>query len=147
MIDFFHTSRGHVLKDLAKLENDLLYLWTPVRDARELEEALEITRALRAVTDLGAPLPASIPVRSSRLVRAWHVLRILRGWGAKLVRHDRDPRQLSIALLRYAAHTLSFDEANEWQKRWALAAAEGHADAVAAAPQSPRARSSRMTSE
>ena len=46
VIDFFHAGPGHVLKDLAKFENDLLYLLTPIEDASQLLEALAITRAL-----------------------------------------------------------------------------------------------------
>jgi aminoglycoside phosphotransferase (APT) family kinase protein len=57
VIDFFHAGPGHVLKDLAKFENDLLYLLTPIEDASQLLEALAITRALRSVTDLRADLP------------------------------------------------------------------------------------------
>jgi nicotinamidase-related amidase/aminoglycoside phosphotransferase (APT) family kinase protein len=54
VIDFFHAGPGHVLKDLAKFENDLLYLLTPIEDASQLLEALAITRALRSVADLQA---------------------------------------------------------------------------------------------
>jgi aminoglycoside phosphotransferase (APT) family kinase protein len=32
VIDFFHARPGHVLKDLAKFENDLLYVLTPIED-------------------------------------------------------------------------------------------------------------------
>ncbi|MHC4391421.1 MAG: phosphatase domain-containing putative toxin, partial [Planctomycetota bacterium] len=127
LIDFFHTAPGHVLKDLAKLENDLLYIFTPLQ-AHELPEALELTRALRAVKDLRAPLaplPDTVTVPSLR--RAWETLRTLRAMAARLVASDRDPLQLSVALLRYAAHTMTFDESSEAQKRWALAAACGHA--------------------
>ena len=38
--------------------------------------------------------------------------------------------QMDIALLRYAAHTLSFDESSPLQKEWALAAACGFAEDV-----------------
>src|SRR5215813_8847843 len=70
VIDFFHAGRGHVLKDLAKFENDLLYLLTPIDDDAELREAISITLALREVADLRAPL-ADLPddVRSPQLVR------------------------------------------------------------------------------
>ncbi len=131
LIDFFHAHRGHVLKDVAKLENDLLYIFTPVDDEATLEEALRLTRALRAVRDLREPLP-DVPDGITRpaLVRAWHTLRTLRGIGGRLCRTDRNPVQLSVALLRYAVHTLSFDESSPWQKRWALAAACGHAEDV-----------------
>ena len=133
LIDFFHTARGHVLKDVAKLENDLLYIFTPVASEEELEEGLAITRALRRVDDLAAPLPDTLEgIRSPAFVRAWQTLRTLRAVAGGLVRSDRKPRQLSVALLRYAAHTLSFDESSPLQKRWALAAACGHADDVIA---------------
>ena len=54
VIDSFNSSAGHVLKDLAKFENDLLYLLTPLAGAGELAEALTLTRALRSVVDLRA---------------------------------------------------------------------------------------------
>jgi protein-tyrosine phosphatase/nicotinamidase-related amidase len=135
LIDFFHAHRGHVIKDLVKLENDLLYLFTPVATEAELVEAIALSRALRRVTDLAAPLPEAAPegVSAPALVRAWGVLRWLRARVARLVQSDRDPAQLSLALLRYAVHTLSFDEASLLQQRWAFAAACGHAEDYAAA--------------
>jgi protein-tyrosine phosphatase/Ser/Thr protein kinase RdoA (MazF antagonist) len=134
IIDFFHTARGHVLKDVAKLENDLCYILTPLASPAELAEALLVTRALRSVADLREPLPESPPegVRTPSLVRCWRCLRILRETAARLCREDRHPLQLSTALLRYAAHTLGFDESSELQKQWALEAAAGWADDVAA---------------
>ncbi len=124
VIDFFHAGPGHVLKDLAKFENDLLYLLTPIEDSSQLLEALAITRALRSVTDLQAGLPdRPDQVRSPQLVRAWDVLRVLRRIGGRVCREDRHPLQLQVALLRYAVHTLSFPEASPLQKQAALAAA------------------------
>ena len=124
VIDFFHAGPGHVLKDLAKFENDLLYVLTPIEDASQLLEALAITRALRSVTDLGAGLPARPgQVRSPQFVRAWEVLRVLRRIGGRVCHEDRHPLQLQAALLRYAVHTLSFPEASPLQKQSALAAA------------------------
>lgn len=134
IIDFFHTSRSHVLKDLAKLENDLLFVFTPIQDEAELGQALRITRALRAVTDFRAPLPESLEgVHSAHIVRAWDTVRVLRKWVAKLARSDRHPLQMSVARLRYAAHTLSFDESSKLQRTWALAAACGFAEDIQAA--------------
>lgn len=124
VIDFFHAGPGHVLKDLAKFENDLLYLLTPIEDSSQLLEALAITHALRSVTDLQAGLPERPDqVRSPQLVRAWDVLRVLRRIGGRVCREDRHPLQLQVALLRYAVHTLSFPEASPLQKQSALAAA------------------------
>lgn len=128
VIDFAHAHRGHVLRDLAKLENDLLYILTPLADEEALEEALAITRALRDVEDLREPLPEALrAVTRPEMQRSWAVLRMLRGFVAELCREDRDPTQLRVALLRYAGHTLSFDESSALQKKWALAAACGHA--------------------
>lgn len=133
VIDFFHTAPGHVLKDLAKLENDLLYLMTPVTSEADMREALVVTRALRAVEDLRAPLPERLlGLESPAFLRAWQTLRTLRAIGARLCREDRHPHQMDVALLRYAVHTLSFDEASPLQKEWALAAACGLAEDVMA---------------
>jgi len=124
VIDFFHAGPGHVLKDLAKFENDLLYLLTPIQDAAQLLEALAITRALRSVADLQAQLPdRPDEVRSPQFVRAWEVLQVLRRIGGQLCREDRHPLQLQVALLRFAVHTLTFPEASPLQRQSALAAA------------------------
>lgn len=128
VIDFAHAHRGHVLRDVAKLENDLLYILTRVEDEATFEEALALTTFLRSVEDLRAPLPERLEgLHSDGMKRSYAVLRVLRSLVAELCREDRDPTQLRIALLRYAGHTLSFDESSPWQKKWALAAACGHA--------------------
>ncbi|MCB9539796.1 MAG: dual specificity protein phosphatase family protein [Myxococcales bacterium] len=130
VIDFFHTARAHVLKDLAKLENDLLYIFTPVTEAT-FAQATALSAALAGVRDLRAPLPERVEgVTDPELRRAWRTVRLLRSLGAELVDSDRDPLQLRIASLRYAAHTLFFDESDAWQRRWALAAACDHAAAI-----------------
>ncbi len=128
IIDFFHAHRGHAIKDLAKLENDLLFIFTPLADEAELAQAITLSRALRGVHDLTAPLGDPPPeVTAPALVRAWRVLQWLRD---RVGRLSPDPRGLSVALLRYAVHTLSFDESSLLQKRWAFAAACGHAEDV-----------------
>ncbi|AKF09150.1 Putative tyrosine phosphatase-related protein [Sandaracinus amylolyticus] len=132
LIDFFHTKRGHVLNDVVKLENDLLYLFTCIDDERALATGRDMVDALYAVQDLRAPLgapPAAIAATPA-LARSWEILRVLRRIAASLVREDRDPTQLHVAALRYAAHTLSFDEASPLQKRLALHAAASHARAI-----------------
>ncbi|HLT37870.1 MAG TPA: dual specificity protein phosphatase family protein, partial [Enhygromyxa sp.] len=120
LIDFFHTRRAHVLMDLAKLENDLLYIFTPIASEAELREAFAVTDALLEVEDLWAPLPERCPSTLPQLVRAWATLRVLRSYHARLVHSDRAPLQLFVAMLRYAGHTLSFDEPTPLQLRWAL---------------------------
>jgi len=124
VIDFFHAARGHVLKDLAKLENDLLFILTPVADEAELVQALAITAALREVEDLAAPLPPMPDVVTApALQRAWDLVALLRRVAGRLCRDDTAPWQYDVARLRYAVHTLGFDESSPIQKQWALATA------------------------
>ena len=130
LIDFAHTKRGHVLGDLVKMENDLLFLFTKLRD-EDFAEGVALLGTLTAVEDLRAPLPETLPeVSSPVLARAWRFVRLLRSFGAAVVREDRDPRQHRIAALRYAAHTMSFEEASPVQRRLAMAAAAMHARAL-----------------
>lgn len=133
IIDFFHTHRGHVIRDLVKLENDLLYIFTPINGVEALDEALTLTDALMEVRDLSRPLATArhVNLRSDVLVRAWDTLRLLRAFYRGVIKEDVDPLQLWIAQLRYAVHTLSFDESNRWQRLWALYTAARTAEAVA----------------
>ena len=130
LIDFFHTHRGHILKDLVKLENDLLFIWTPVTSAAELAAAARVTDLLLSTRDLGRelPEPGRFGIPAPALVRACHTARKLRSFYPGLLGSDRDPLQLLVAQLRYGVHTLGFDECNHWQKLWALYTA-GHAAA------------------
>ena len=133
LIDFFHAHRGHVLRDLAKLENDILFLMTPLEDDDALREAVFLADLLHGVADLRAPLPETPRgIERPALLRAYRTIRRLRSVGASIVREDRDPHQLRVPLLRYAIHTLSFDEASPRQKRAALHVAAGLATAVRA---------------
>ena len=122
LIDFFHTHEGHVLRDLVKLENDLLYIFTPVPNSATLEEAMRFSELLLSVDDLAAPVPPASRHRLERpqFLRAYETLRILRGFYPGLLRADRSVLQWRIAAMRYAVHTLSFDECSDLQKQWAL---------------------------
>jgi len=122
LIDFAHAQRGHAVQDLAKLESDLQFLMTPVPDEAALLQAMRFTDALAAVQDLAAPLPEP-PALTPPFLRAWATVAQLRGHVARAVAEDRDPDHLHVALLRYAASSLWFDEADALQKRWALYAA------------------------
>lgn len=122
LIDFFHTGQGHVLKDLLKLENDLLFIYTPVNNKDDLEQAILLTKLLLEVEDLRKPLPeiANRGITNTEILRTYETIKILRSYYPKLIREDRNPLQLLIAQMRYSCHTLSFFESNEWQKLWAL---------------------------
>lgn len=132
LIDFFHTHRGHVLKDLIKFESDLLYIFTKIDDEGELAQAMKFTERLIAVTDLGRPLDdlAATDVPCSKLQRAFRQVQVLRSYYPDLIKADRDPVQWLIGHLRYAVHTLGFAESNPWQKRWALYSASLAAEAL-----------------
>lgn len=125
MIDFYHTHRGHVLRDLIKLENDLLYLMTPIETEAELAEAMAFSRYLTDIEDLRAPLPAPerMGFESEALKRTYTLLRQLRSFYPELIHSDRNPLQLLIGQLRYATQTLNFSEASDRQKIWALTTA------------------------
>jgi len=125
IIDFFHTARGHAVRDLIKIENDILFLMTQLNDDQALAEAFEISDMLADVSDLRAPLP-SLPthIRTPALIRAWKTITILREHVGRICREDRNPVHFSVGRLRYAVHTLGFDEASRRQKLWALHTAE-----------------------
>ncbi|MDH5637372.1 MAG: isochorismatase [Nitrospinota bacterium] len=122
IIDFFHAHRGHCLKDLIKLENDLLYIFTPVNNSEEFAEAMLISNALLEHKDLSTPLPHWVPVgvKSPQFRRAYHAVRFIRSFYPDLVKERTSPLQLYIGQLRYAAHNLCFEESTALQKRWAL---------------------------
>jgi|CXWL01.1.fsa_nt_gi protein-tyrosine phosphatase/nicotinamidase-related amidase len=123
LIDFARARRGHVLMDLVKLENDLLYIWTPVESDNDLLHACALTQALLEVDDLAAPLPALPAGLPPQFVRAFEAIQHLRGFYPRLIESDRDPFQLQVAQLRYAVHNLSFEESTPRQLKWALYAA------------------------
>lgn len=122
LIDFFHTRRGHVLCDLIKMENDLLYIFTKIENEEELREAMKLSDLLINVPDLGLLLDEknSQSFKSPKLQRAYLAIRKLRSFYIPMIELDRDPYQLHVALLRYAMHTLSFEESSLLQKKWAL---------------------------
>jgi len=122
LIDFFHTHRGHILRDLIKLENDLLYIYTPLDSFDLMEEALKLSEILFNVRDLAKPL---MDVEETGLthpgfIRTYETLKILRSYYPKLIEHDRDPLQLLIGQQRYSLHTQMFFESNRIQKLWAM---------------------------
>ena len=119
LIDFFHTRRAHVLMDLIKLENDLLFIFTKLQSEQDVKEFLPLLDKLLEVEDLAAPLPR-IELVDRRFRLTWEIVRVLRSFYRNLIESDRSPYQHWVGALRYAAHTLGFDECNPWQKKAAL---------------------------
>lgn len=122
LIDFFHTHKGHIIRDLLKLENDILFIFCKIESEFELREAMELSKFLIEWEDLGIPPSFEAPkfIINPKLKRAYRVIAKLRSYYPKLVKLDRDPYQMYVGALRYAMHTLSFDESNEYQRKWAL---------------------------
>jgi protein-tyrosine phosphatase/nicotinamidase-related amidase len=122
LIDFFHSHRGHVLRDLIKLENDILYIYTELADDAQLRDALALTDHLLNLEDLGAApaTPAAAASWTPGVTRALASVQLLRSYYAPLIKADRDISQLLIAQIRYAVHSLGFEECSSLQKRWAL---------------------------
>lgn len=122
LIDFFHTHRGHALKDLIKLENDILFIFTKIQSEEDLRLATKTTDFLFAVNDLANP-PGEIPAAlaaDARFFKSLKIILYLRSLYKHIIELDRDPYQFFVAAARYAMHTLSFDECNLWQRKWAL---------------------------
>ena len=138
LIDYYWTRNGHALDDLAKLENDLKFILVPLPDDAALERAVAYDRLLLAQDDLLSP-PGEPPaglLDDPALAKAHAAVARLRALGAELLREAGlaspvPAREYRIAQLRYAAHTLLFEEPDERQKRFALASACRLADALA----------------
>ncbi len=119
LIDFFHTHYGHVLKDLIKFENDLLFIFTAINNNEQFNEATQFIDSILAVEDLAFP-PNEQTFKFEQFNRALRTVRKLRFFYPDLIETTRDPYQYLVAMLRYSIHTLSFDECNEYQKKLAL---------------------------
>lgn len=121
IIDFFHTHKGHVLKDLIKIENDLLYIFTKINTEAELIQAMTLSETLVNIKDLSAPLPPlDKNITMPALLRAYETINHLRGFYPNLIQSDRAPFQWHVAHLRYSVQTLGFVESSPLQKIWAL---------------------------
>lgn len=128
MIDYFWTRVAHALMDAAKLENDIKFILLPLADDESLRRAAEWDEMLVGHGDLMSALPEleASSAGDTGLGKAHAAVSVLRGLGARLlgeagVTAPRSAREYHVAQLRYAAHTLSFDECDDRQKRLALA--------------------------
>jgi nicotinamidase-related amidase/aminoglycoside phosphotransferase (APT) family kinase protein len=140
LIDYYWTRIGHALQDVAKLENDLKFLLVPLSDDEALARALAWERLLGSQDDMLAAPPALAAALSTdtALAKAHAAIVRLRELAADLLREAGLAGTVSadeyrIAQLRYSAHTLSFDECDERQKRFALVSTCLLADRLASA--------------
>ena len=137
LIDYYSTRTGHALDDLAKLENDRKFILVPLPDDAALARAAAWERWLQEGDDLCAP-PRALPdafLADAGLLKAHAAIARLRELAAALLREAGlvspvSSREHRIALLRYSAHTLGFEECDLRQRRFALASSCGHAEAL-----------------
>lgn len=122
LIDFFLAHYGHALRDIIKLESDLMFIWTPVKDEKDLAEATKLTDELMKVQDLSKPLAPLETTEISRpqFRRAYETIRFLRSLYPSIIRQDRNLQQLLIGQLWYSGRMLTYQESDGWQKLWAL---------------------------
>jgi hypothetical protein len=133
LIDYFHTGAAHALKDCAKLENDLKFILLPVANEAALSKMREWEEFLLTQESLDAPLsPLPAPLAAVPSLAKTHagIVRI-RGWARELCAGVTSMDQYWIALLRYSAHTMGFDEPDELQKKHAMIATALTADRLA----------------
>lgn len=121
VIDFARLTRLPALTDFAKVENDLCFLLLPLAGPEAEERAMamqEVRLASPGLLPDGLDALAVTPAE-----RRWaRVVLVLRRLAAEIdPRGEVAVRTYRVALLRYAAHTLGFDEATLGQRRLALA--------------------------
>ncbi|BDG05004.1 isochorismatase family protein [Anaeromyxobacter oryzae] len=141
LIDYFSTRTGHVLDDIAKLENDLKFIMLPLADDLALARAVALDEHLLGQADLLAPpgQPAASLVADPAAAKVHAAVSRLREFASELLREAGLPgpvpmRQYWVAQLRYSAHTLTFVESDERQRRFALASTCRLADRLARSP-------------
>jgi hypothetical protein len=128
MIDYFWTREGHAIQDLAKLENDLKFIMVPLPDDEALFKAVAWERLLLSSDDQMAPAPELHEdlAADPHIAKAHAAITVLRQLRASLLQDAGLTGPVSakaywLSQLRYSAHTLTFDECDLRQRRFALA--------------------------
>jgi hypothetical protein len=131
LIDYEYTEHAHILKDVLKLESDILYEYTLFNNEDEMQQGISIVQALAKVDDLSQPLsPVLSSLTSEYLIRAWDTIVYLRAITSELVRDNSAPFQLDLVMLRYSLFAMTMEHFSDRQRTVALAAACGYADNI-----------------
>jgi hypothetical protein len=116
----------------------LKFIMLPLADDTALSRAVALDEHLLGQADLLAPLglPAAGLVADPATARVYAAVSRLREFASELLREAGlagpvSARQYWIGQLRYSAHTLTFVESDERQKRFALASTCRLADRLA----------------
>ena len=100
-----------MLKDLAKLENTVLFEYVPLEDDAELAHAIELTNILADPPNGDASAaPAKPAWCRGKWDTAWSAVTRLRSYVPLYNQGDRRMLPYNVALLNYALRSLSFRE-------------------------------------
>lgn len=121
LIDFFHTDYdNHIIQDIVKLENDLKFIHTPIKNKSELKQLIQFEKSLMSLEHLSDKIP---PLKNEfnnpNLKKLHFTIKKLRKFAYKISK-DKNIRHYRIPQLRYAGHNLSFEESTKLQKTFAL---------------------------
>ena len=143
LIDFEYCEKGHIFKDITKVENDLvkpnlflistqisvnetkkkLFFHTKIENEEQLKEMYSVVKSLSEVKDILTLPKTPLDVFSPHILRTFRVVYFLREIVSKnLSNHKRSFFEISVPLLRYALHTVCLPSGN-LSKRAALFAA------------------------
>jgi hypothetical protein len=119
-IDFARLSRLPVFTDFAKIENDLAYILVGIPDNNALERRIRLHNwTLTGSLDL-----EGYDREGDLTNEEYYYLAVLKHLRQLMLKYIDDNQEMQLAYrvaqLRYAAHTLSFDEPNPSQRGLAL---------------------------
>ncbi len=137
LIDFSHVSRTHILKDFCKLEAEIKFCLTGLKNEADVDMALDFERELLfkktdnggyAACDKLDELYADRPSPSDlRFVCAWKCVQCIRNRAAvfmgKLAEQGGSAREYYLGLLHYTLRVLCFEQLNEQSRTYALLSA------------------------
>jgi serine/threonine protein kinase len=126
--------RGHTLRDFCRLEADVKFLLTTLRDEQDLKLAVAFERELMrcglALDDLSSVPPPIEALRQERFSKAWMVIREIRRQAAAYLTYGDDLRPFYLSLLHATLPLVYYRPAQfeskvceQQQKRYALLSA------------------------
>jgi hypothetical protein len=123
LIDFQRTGQGHILRDLAKLDSEVLFQLLASEEAT-LEECLHMEEVLCSIERFSQveQLAANFPTENRALAKAYATVVHLRTLARKLLAQNPtdDMSEYYIALLYNAVNTLRFYSLPSGQREHAL---------------------------
>jgi protein-tyrosine phosphatase len=132
LIDFALTHFGQVLRDFVKLESDIMYIFTPVKNEEDLSEAVRLTDILLKPRELNEPLPDTeeTGLKKRDMIKAFETIKLIRSYTAEYTKEDRNVLPRLIGQLWYSGRDLTLVESDRWQKLWALYTASKAAEKI-----------------